>query len=113
MSEPAVSENASGNPTGFGSVTGLPDLPDGFDEQFESRYVDVDGVRLHVVVGGWGSPLLLISGWPQFWWAWRYVMAPLAEGHTVIAVDRRRSGAVAEAHLDCVRGSGVAGHDVL
>jgi hypothetical protein len=22
---------------------------------------------------------LLISGWPQFWWAWRYVIAPLAE----------------------------------
>jgi pimeloyl-ACP methyl ester carboxylesterase len=92
MSEPTVTEDAQGNPIGFGSVTGLPDLPDGFHEQFASRYVDVDGVRLHVVVGGSGSPLLLISGWPQFWWAWRYVMGPLAERHTVIAVDPRGVG---------------------
>jgi pimeloyl-ACP methyl ester carboxylesterase len=92
MSEPTASENAQGGPTGFGSVTGVPDLPDGFDEQFESRYVDVDGVHLHVVVGGSGPPLLLISGWPQFWWAWRYVMAPLAERHAVIAVDPRGVG---------------------
>ena len=92
MSEPTVSEDAQGNPTGFGSVTGLPDLPEGFDAQFASRYVDVDGVRLHVVVGGSGSPLLLISGWPQFWWAWRYVMPPLAERRTVMAVDPRGVG---------------------
>jgi len=92
MSVLTVTENPERNPTGFGSVSGLPDLPEGFAEQFESRYVDVDGLSLHAVVGGSGSPILLISGWPQFWWAWRYVMAPLAAHHRVTAVDPRGVG---------------------
>lgn len=77
---------------GFGSATGTPGLPDGFADTFTSRLVDVDGVHLHVVVGGQGPPLLLLGGWPQFWYQWRYVMPDLARDHTVIAVDPRGSG---------------------
>lgn len=84
----AVSQPAGG----FGSVDGTPGLPDGFAETFSSRLVDVDGVHLHTVVGGQGPPLLLLGGWPQFWYQWRLVMADLARDHTVIAVDPRGSG---------------------
>jgi pimeloyl-ACP methyl ester carboxylesterase len=53
----------------------------------------VDGVHLHYVEGGSGTPLLLIPGWPQSWYAWRYVMPRLvAAGYRVIAVDPRGMG---------------------
>lgn len=89
---PSTADDTSLRPSGFGSVTGLPGLPPGFRDEFASRYVDVDGVRLHIVLGGAGPAVLLIGGWPQFWWEWRYIMQPLAEGHTVIAVDPRGIG---------------------
>ena len=78
--------------SGFGTVSGVPGLPGGFAGTFESQLTDVDGVRLHTVSGGDGPPLLLVSGWPQTWYAWRYVMPRLAEDFRVIAVDPRGVG---------------------
>ncbi|MFE3032447.1 alpha/beta fold hydrolase [Streptomyces canus] len=67
-------------------------LPDGFTEVFTSRFVEVNGLRLHAVTGGDGPALLLIGGWPQTWYAWREVMPALARRHTVVAVDSRGAG---------------------
>ncbi|EFK10707.1 hydrolase, alpha/beta domain protein [delta proteobacterium NaphS2] len=78
--------------SGFGSVTGVPRLPDGFAEAFESFRVDTGKIRLHAVIGGSGEPLLLHCGWPQSWFAWRYLMLPLSKHFTVIAVDPRGLG---------------------
>ncbi|MFC4561788.1 alpha/beta fold hydrolase [Nocardiopsis mangrovi] len=77
---------------GYGAVTEVPGLPDGFTGTFTDTFATVDGVRLHAVVGGDGPPLLLIGGWPQFWYQWRLMMPALAEDFTVIAVDPRGSG---------------------
>ncbi len=51
--------------SGFGSVTDVPRLPDGFADTFQSYSVDTGNVRLHAVIGGSGEPLLLHIGWPQ------------------------------------------------
>ena len=77
---------------GVGSVSGAPNLPEGFTDTFTSRYIDTGDVRLHAVVGGAGPPLLLIHGWPQTWYAWRMLMPPLAQDFEVIAVDQRGIG---------------------
>ena len=79
-------------PTGPGSVSGAPNLPDGFIDTFTSRYIDTGQVRLHAVIGGDGPPLLLIHGWPQKWYAWRMLMPTLARDFQVIAVDQRGIG---------------------
>ena len=79
-------------PKGPGSVSGAPNLPAGFVDTFTSRYVDADGIRLHVVTGGSGPPLLLVHGWPETWYAWRLLMPALAENFAVIAVDQRGMG---------------------
>ncbi|MCK5750101.1 alpha/beta fold hydrolase [Marinicaulis aureus] len=78
--------------SGFGSVTDVPRLPDGFADTFQSYSVDTGNVRLHAVIGGSGEPLLLHIGWPQCWFAWRYLMLPLSKHYTVIAVDPRGLG---------------------
>ena len=79
-------------PTGPGSVSGAPGLPDGFSDLFTSRYVDTGDVRLHAVIGGDGPPLLLIHGWPGSWYYWRLVMPALARDFEVVAVDQRGIG---------------------
>ena len=77
---------------GPGSVSGVPELPEGFTDTFTSHYVDIGDLRLHAVIGGEGPPLLLIHGWPQTWYAWRMVMPALARNFEVIAVDQRGIG---------------------
>jgi pimeloyl-ACP methyl ester carboxylesterase len=79
-------------PQGPGSVSGAPNLPAGFDDTFESQYIEAGGVRLHAVIGGDGPPLLLIHGWPETWYAWRLLMPALARDFRVIAVDQRGRG---------------------
>jgi pimeloyl-ACP methyl ester carboxylesterase len=79
-------------PEGPGSVSGAPNLPAGFADIFTSRYVDANGVRLHAVIGGDGRPLLLVHGWPETWYAWRFVMPALARDFEVIAIDQRGIG---------------------
>nr|WP_307868762.1 alpha/beta hydrolase [Umezawaea beigongshangensis] len=63
----------------------------GQDPQFQStfwhEFADVDGVRMHYVTGGSGSPVVLLHGWPQTWFGWWSIMPALAEHHTVYAVD--------------------------
>ncbi|QIN64346.1 Haloalkane dehalogenase (plasmid) [Caballeronia sp. SBC1] len=59
---------------------------------FRNGYAEVDGVRLHYVVGGKGEPLVLLPGWPETWWTFHKIMPALAEQHTVIAVDLRGMG---------------------
>ncbi|WP_454675204.1 alpha/beta fold hydrolase [Achromobacter pestifer] len=57
------------------------------------QYVLVDGCRIHCAMAGDGPPVLLIPGWPQTWFTWRYVMKALAQaGFTAIAVDPPGTG---------------------
>ncbi|QQV78004.1 alpha/beta hydrolase [Sphingomonas aliaeris] len=55
----------------------------------------IDGVTLHVVDAGPvdGPVVILLHGFPEFWWAWRYQIDPLAEaGYRVIVPDMRGYG---------------------
>lgn len=58
-----------------------------FDNIFRHEFADIDGVRMHYVTGGSGTPLVLIHGWPQTWFGWWPIMPDLAEKHTVYAID--------------------------
>ena len=51
-----------------------------------------NGVRLHYVRHGAGTPLVLLHGWPEFWRTWRKNIPPLAERFDVIAPDLRGFG---------------------
>ncbi|MGW9213739.1 alpha/beta fold hydrolase [Embleya sp. NPDC055664] len=59
----------------------------GFEGTFRHEFADVDGVRMHYVTGGSGTPVVLIHGWPQTWYGWWPIMPELAKRHTVYAVD--------------------------
>ena len=60
---------------------------------FTSRKSAVaDGVWLHHVSGGSGTPVVLLHGFPQSCYMWRKVMPSLAERFHVIAPDLRGCG---------------------
>lgn len=54
---------------------------------------DVNGTQLHYVSAGTnGSPILLVHGWPETWWAFRKLIPLLAQTHRVFALDLRGFG---------------------
>jgi haloacetate dehalogenase len=60
---------------------------------FEHRRVTVDDdVQIDALVGGTGTPLLLLHGHPQTRAIWHKVAASLAERHTVVLADLRGYG---------------------
>lgn len=53
----------------------------------------VNGTCLHHVSAGHaGTPILLVHGFPESWWAFRKLIPLLARAHRVIAVDLRGFG---------------------
>ena len=64
----------------------LPDI--GID--LREGYADVGDQSLHYVEAGDGPLLVLLHGFPEFWFGWRKQIAPLAEaGFRVVAPDTR------------------------
>lgn len=52
-------------------------------------YVDSDGVKIHYVTAGEGPLVVLLHGFPDFWYSWREQMPALAEHFQVVALDLR------------------------
>jgi pimeloyl-ACP methyl ester carboxylesterase len=64
------------------------------DGPWEHRFVAAGGARFHVAELGEGPLVVLLHGFPQFWWAWRHQLASLAAGgFRVAAMDLRGYGA--------------------
>src|ERR1700730_3914835 len=59
----------------------------------QQRVTVAHAVALNVAVGGSGSPVVLLHGFPQTHLMWRHVAATLAADHTVICPDPRGYGA--------------------
>jgi pimeloyl-ACP methyl ester carboxylesterase len=61
----------------------------------------VNGTELHYVSAGHaGSPILLVHGFPESWWAFHKVIPLLKETHRVFAVDLRGFGDSSNAEGD-------------
>jgi pimeloyl-ACP methyl ester carboxylesterase len=80
---------------GFGPLPGAPDssvvLIDG---PWTHRTVRANGIALHVAELGTGPLVVLVHGFPQFWWAWHQQLVDLADaGYRAVAVDLRGYGA--------------------
>ncbi len=61
--------------------------------QITHRIVDANGIRLHVAECGTGPTVLLIHGFPESWYSWRYQLPALAKaGYRAVAMDVRGYG---------------------
>src|SRR3954447_11774363 len=52
-------------------------------------FVDAGGVKLHYVTTGEGPLIVLLHGFPDFWYTWRDQMPALARNFQVVALDLR------------------------
>jgi epoxide hydrolase 4 len=96
----------------------------------EHGHLAVGQVRLHYVRQGRGPLLLLLHGFPDFWYGWRHQIPEFAKDHDVVALDMRgyndsdkprgraayRMQTLVEDVAETIRGLGhdkavVAGHD--
>ena len=59
---------------------------------YEERFIKVNGIHLHVIIAGpdSGEPVVLLHGFPEFWYGWRNQIPYLVErGYRVIVPDQR------------------------
>jgi pimeloyl-ACP methyl ester carboxylesterase len=72
----------------FGPAGSTAQEVDIFDK-VEHHYADSDGVKIHYVTLGEGPLVVMVHGFPDFWYTWRHQMAELSKDHRVAAVDLR------------------------
>jgi pimeloyl-ACP methyl ester carboxylesterase len=58
----------------------------------QSKFAEVNGVRLHYLIAGKGDPVVLLHGFAESSHMWLPLVAKLADRHTVIAPDLRGFG---------------------
>ena len=64
------------------------------DGPWTHREVSAGGTRFHVAESGSGPLVLLLHGFPEFWWSWRHQLPALAAaGFRAVAPDLRGYGA--------------------
>jgi pimeloyl-ACP methyl ester carboxylesterase len=66
----------------------IPGMPT--TETWQHREILTNGIRMHYVTQGEGPLIVLLHGFPEFWYSWRHQISFLAEhGYTVVAPDLR------------------------
>jgi pimeloyl-ACP methyl ester carboxylesterase len=59
----------------------------------QHRFIDTNGIRMHIAEKGTGPTVLLCHGFPESWYSWRHQIEALAEaGFHVVAPDMRGYG---------------------
>ena len=59
----------------------------------EHRFVETNGIRMHVAESGDGPLVVLLHGFPESWYSWRHQLRALAEaGFHAVAPDQRGYG---------------------
>jgi pimeloyl-ACP methyl ester carboxylesterase len=54
------------------------------------RFVETNGIRMHIAEAGSGPLVLLLHGFPESWYSWRHQLVALADaGYHVVAPDQR------------------------
>ena len=68
--------------------TGLSGQADVFD-RVKHEYATSNGVRIHYATIGSGPLVVMIHGFPDFWYTWRHQMEALSGSFQVVAIDQR------------------------
>lgn len=73
---------------GLGSTAELA-LPADFEQRVQHGYADNNGVKIHYASLGSGPLVVMIHGFPDFWYSWRHQMEALSAKFRVVAIDQR------------------------
>jgi epoxide hydrolase 4 len=61
-------------------------------ENWKHEFIFSNKIKIHYVTAGEGPLVLLLHGFPQFWYTWRHQIPALAEHYHVVAPDLRGYG---------------------
>lgn len=56
---------------------------------WQHAYINTNGVKLHYVTQGTGRLMLMLHGFPEFWYSWRHQIPEFAQDFQVVALDLR------------------------
>lgn len=73
----------------FTVVTGWAATSPDFESRVKHGYADSNGVKIHYATMGSGPLVVMIHGFPDFWYTWRNQMEALADSYQVVAIDQR------------------------
>src|SRR5260221_1243252 len=59
------------------------------DDRVTHGYAGVKGVKIHYATLGTGPLVVMIHGFPDYWYTWRAQMEGLADRFQVVAIDQR------------------------
>jgi len=60
-----------------------------FGADVEHGYANSSGVKIHYASMGRGPLVVMIHGFPDYWYSWRHQMEALSDRYQVVAVDQR------------------------
>jgi pimeloyl-ACP methyl ester carboxylesterase len=60
-----------------------------FDSKIKEGYADSNGVKIHYATAGSGPLIVMIHGFPDYWYTWRKQMEGLADRYQCVAIDQR------------------------
>ncbi len=55
----------------------------------QENYIHTNGIKLHYVTEGEGPLMLMLHGFPEFWYSWRHLIPEFAQDYQVVALDLR------------------------
>lgn len=58
-------------------------------DEVEHGYADNNGVKIHYATVGEGPLVVMVHGFPDFWYTWRHQMEGLKDNFKVVAIDQR------------------------
>lgn len=59
------------------------------EEAWQHKYIVSNWVKLHYVTAGEGPLMLMLHGFPEFWYSWRHQIPEFAKDYNVVALDMR------------------------
>jgi pimeloyl-ACP methyl ester carboxylesterase len=57
--------------------------------EIKHGYADNDSVKIHYAEAGEGPLVVMIHGFPDFWYSWRHQLEGLQDAYRVVAIDQR------------------------
>ena len=72
-----------------GTAAAAPPQDDLFDRVKHGSATSEGGVRIHYASLGEGPLVVMIHGFPDFWYSWRHQMSALSKQFQVVAIDQR------------------------
>jgi epoxide hydrolase 4 len=55
----------------------------------QHEYIHTNGIQLHYVTEGEGPLMLMLHGFPEFWYSWRKQISEFSSHYKVVAIDLR------------------------